>query len=106
MSRKAGRRHNMAKIAREMANIGYQYFDWNMGSTDAAAVTLPKQDILASVRSNSRGKNQIIALMHDDGHKTTTVRRSRMRSIGEKARIPARDIIEILFCFQFLHQPG
>ncbi|XOK60522.1 hypothetical protein ACJ7K1_29065 [Paenibacillus elgii] len=44
-------------------------WDWNVGSTDAAAVTRPKQDILASVRSNSRGKNQIISLMHDDDHK-------------------------------------
>ncbi|MFB0846677.1 hypothetical protein [Paenibacillus oleatilyticus] len=97
----------MAKIAREMTNIGYEYFDWNVGSTDAAAVTRPKQDILASVRSNSRGKNQIISLMHDDDDKTTTVGGAPgCDRLVKKAGIRVRDTIEILLCFSFLHPSG
>ncbi|MBU7319425.1 polysaccharide deacetylase family protein [Paenibacillus oleatilyticus] len=107
LSRKAGGRHIMAKIAREMTNIGYQYFDWNVSSTDAAAVTLPKQDILASVRSNSRGKNQIIVLMHDDDHKTTTVE-ALPDAIDwlKKQEYKFETLSKSSFVFQFLHPPG
>ncbi|MCP1311263.1 polysaccharide deacetylase family protein [Paenibacillus tyrfis] len=107
LSRKAGGRHIMAKIAREMTNIGYQYFDWNVSSTDAAAVTLPKQDILASVRTNSRGKNQIIVLMHDDDHKTTTVE-ALPEAIDwlKKQGYQFETLSKSSFVFQFLHPPG
>ncbi|GLI10800.1 polysaccharide deacetylase [Paenibacillus tyrfis] len=107
LSRKAGGRHIMAKIAREMTNIGYQYFDWNVSSTDAAAVTLPKQDILESVQSNSRGKNQIIVLMHDDDHKTTTVE-ALPDAIDwlKKQGYQFETLSKSSFVFQFLHPPG
>ncbi|SCW61245.1 Peptidoglycan/xylan/chitin deacetylase, PgdA/CDA1 family [Paenibacillus tianmuensis] len=107
LSRKAGGRHIMAKIAREMTNIGYQYFDWNVSSTDAAAVTLPKQDILASVQSNSRGKNQIIVLMHDADFKTTTVE-ALPDAIDwlKKQGYQFETLSKSSFVFRFLHPPG
>ncbi|WP_222429890.1 polysaccharide deacetylase family protein [Paenibacillus cremeus] len=73
MGWKSGGRHIMAKIAREMSNSGYQYFDWNVSSTDAASAVQPLSDIISSVKAGSQGKQQIIVLMHDMDAKTTTV---------------------------------
>ncbi len=73
ISWKAGGRRIMASIAREMSKQGIAYFDWNVSSADAAAVTLDKQSIVQAVKQNSAHKDRIIVLMHDMDKKTTTV---------------------------------
>ncbi|TBL71184.1 polysaccharide deacetylase family protein [Paenibacillus thalictri] len=73
LSWKAGGRNVMKKITREMVSQGYQYFDWNVSSTDAAAPVQDRQAIIDSVMENSRGKSRIIVLMHDNTRKKTTV---------------------------------
>ncbi|WP_051620989.1 polysaccharide deacetylase family protein [Paenibacillus sp. UNC451MF] len=73
LSWRAGGRSVMNAITREMSKNGYQYFDWNVSSTDAAAVVQPKEEIINAVKGNSTGKNRIIVLMHDMDVKTTTV---------------------------------
>lgn len=52
----------MSAITREMSALGYQYFDWNVSSTDAAAVIQSKEAIVDSVKSSSDGKNKLLYL--------------------------------------------
>jgi peptidoglycan-N-acetylglucosamine deacetylase len=73
LSWKPGGRGIMSKVAKAMKEDGYQYFDWNVSSTDAAAPVQEKDMIIDSVLSASRDKQSIIVLMHDNTYKTTTV---------------------------------
>ena len=51
----------------------YFYFDWNVSSADSASRSLPVEDIVAAVKNNIVGKNEIMVLFHDAATKTTTV---------------------------------
>ncbi|MEW9700981.1 polysaccharide deacetylase family protein [Paenibacillus sp. SI8] len=73
LSRKAGGRSIMSRVASAMREDGYQYVDWNVSSTDAAAPVQDKNMIIDSVIGASKGKQNIIVLMHDNTYKTTTV---------------------------------
>ncbi|MFC5450737.1 polysaccharide deacetylase family protein [Paenibacillus aestuarii] len=73
LSWKSGGRGIMYRAAKAVQDDGYQYFDWNVSSTDAAAPVQDKSLIIDSVMSASRGKQSIIVLMHDNTYKTTTV---------------------------------
>ncbi|MEK3911617.1 polysaccharide deacetylase family protein [Paenibacillus sp. FSL H7-0331] len=106
LSWRSGGRHIMSAITREMSALGYQYFDWNVSSTDAAAVTQSKEAIVESVKSNSSGKKQIIVLMHDMDVKTTTVEAlpeiiSYLQQSGYHFDVLGKDS----YTFQFL-RPG
>lgn len=50
---------------------GYEYFDWNCSSGDAASNTVPAQDIVRN--ATSCDYEQIMILFHDSSPKTTTV---------------------------------
>lgn len=50
---------------------GYEYFDWNCSSGDAASNTVPTQDIVRN--ATSCDYEQIMILFHDSIPKTTTV---------------------------------
>ena len=50
---------------------GYEYFDWNCSSGDAASNTMPTQDIVHN--ATSCDYEQIMILFHDSSPKTTTV---------------------------------
>lgn len=63
----------MRELARRMTDKGFVYYDWNVSSTDAAAVTCRASDILQAVKTNSEGKRQAVILLHDADAKTTTV---------------------------------
>jgi peptidoglycan/xylan/chitin deacetylase (PgdA/CDA1 family) len=63
----------MGRIAKAMQDEGYQYFDWNVSSTDAAAPVQEKDVIIGSVLSASANKKEAIVLMHDNSMKTTTL---------------------------------
>lgn len=106
LSWRSGGRHIMSAITREMSALGYQYFDWNVSSTDAAAVTQSKEAIVESVKSNSSGKKQIIVLMHDMDVKTTTVEAlpeiiAYLQQCGYQFDVLGKDS----YTFQFL-RPG
>ncbi|NOV02874.1 polysaccharide deacetylase family protein [Paenibacillus planticolens] len=73
LSWKSGGRGVMNKVAAAVREEGYQYFDWNVSSTDAAAPVQDRDMIIDSVLSASKGKKRVIVLMHDNTYKTTTV---------------------------------
>lgn len=61
----------MTVLTQELINQGYQYFDWNVDSTDASGNNVPvKQIIENSTQSNL---DYINILMHDTDAKDTTV---------------------------------
>ncbi|WP_135546455.1 polysaccharide deacetylase family protein [Paenibacillus cymbidii] len=70
---KAGGKGIMRRIIGSMEAEGYSYVDWNVSSTDAAQAVQPTAEIVGAVLGSSRGKRQIIVLMHDAAGKTTTV---------------------------------
>ncbi len=63
----------MKKIIKEQYNKGYDYFDWNVSSEDATAITVDKQTIIKSVKNGCKGKKKVVILFHDSQPKTTTV---------------------------------
>ncbi|WP_163950127.1 polysaccharide deacetylase family protein [Paenibacillus sp. SYP-B3998] len=73
LSWRPGGKRIMSKVTKAMIEDGYQFFDWNVSSTDAAAPVQNKDMIIDAVLSASRGKQSIIVLMHDNTFKTTTV---------------------------------
>lgn len=73
LGRRKGSPWIMPELVKRVRAEGYQYFDWNVTSTDAAQAVQPKADIVSSVLSLARGKERIIVLMHDVSAKTTTV---------------------------------
>ncbi|WP_248929723.1 polysaccharide deacetylase family protein [Paenibacillus hamazuiensis] len=103
LSRRSGGRTMMKNITREMANRGFQYFDWNVSSTDAAAPVQDLEAIVTSVAANSRNKDRIIVLMHDNTRKTTTVEAlprviDKLRADGYSFDVLTKNS----FTFQFL----
>lgn len=65
---------NYREIIAEMRRRGFDYFDWNISSGDAAQKTpTPAQKCMANVVSNSNQCNSVVVLMHDTRPKTTTV---------------------------------
>ncbi|MFT9849229.1 polysaccharide deacetylase family protein [Aneurinibacillus sp. REN35] len=73
VSRKYGGRTIMQTLIREMKQKGYQYFDWNVDSTDASRILQSREMIVRSVLQGSKNKQKAIILMHDSQVKTTTV---------------------------------
>lgn len=63
----------MPRLVRRVREEGYQYFDWNVSSTDAAQAVQPKEEIVGAVLSAAANKTTAIVLMHDAPGKTTTV---------------------------------
>ncbi|WP_438447874.1 polysaccharide deacetylase family protein [Gorillibacterium sp. sgz5001074] len=73
LGRRKGEPWIMPQLVKRVRAEGYQYFDWNVTSTDAAQAVQPKADIISSVMALARGKERIIVLMHDVTVKKTTV---------------------------------
>lgn len=63
----------MTKLVTLVPQNGYSYFDWNISSGDADAVTPSYTYIRNNVLNNAKNKNSICVLMHDAAAKTTTV---------------------------------
>lgn len=68
-----GGKNIMSEIIEELDKDKYQYFDWNVSSTDASVRLQTKEKIIESVINGSKGKSKIIVLFHDTAIKTTTV---------------------------------
>jgi peptidoglycan-N-acetylglucosamine deacetylase len=73
LGRKRGQAWLMPQMVKRVKAEGYQYFDWNVSSTDAAQAVQPKADIVANVLASAKGKDRAIVLMHDVTSKITTV---------------------------------
>ena len=61
----------MTTLVTEVQNRGYQYYDWNADSTDAARNN-QAVSVLVKNGTSSKAKN-INLLMHDTAAKSTTV---------------------------------
>ena len=61
----------MSSLTKKVKEKGYQYFDWNCDSTDAAGNNVPVETLVKNAASG-QGK-QINILMHDTDAKDTTV---------------------------------
>lgn len=72
VSYKYGGKGLMKELTKEMRRQGYVYFDWNVDSTDASVALQSKSNIVSSVLNGSKGKKQVVILMHDAAGKTTT----------------------------------
>lgn len=72
VSYRAGGRFIMNKITSDITERGYQYFDWNVNSTDASPGKRTKGDIMASVKKQAANHGQIIVLLHDGPGKWST----------------------------------
>lgn len=73
LGRRRGQAWLMPQMVKRVKAEGYQYFDWNVSSTDAAQAVQPKADIVANVLASAKGKDRAIVLMHDVTAKITTV---------------------------------
>lgn len=62
----------MSALSRDLQDRGYQYYDWNVSSNDAAGNTVPTDQIVEASCSYGNFTN-VILLCHDSGSKTTTV---------------------------------
>ena len=61
----------MSSLTKRVKEKGYQYFDWNCDSTDAAGNNVPVERLVKNA-SSGQGE-QINVLMHDTDAKDTTV---------------------------------
>lgn len=61
----------MSILSKELIARGYQYYDWNVDSTDASGNNVPVSKIVANA-TNSKANNVNI-LFHDTAAKSTTV---------------------------------
>ncbi len=52
---------------------GYTSVDWNALTGDAEGQNIPKDRLVQKLKMTSKGKNEIVVLMHDLGTKQTTV---------------------------------
>ena len=72
----------MSRLAQEVQNRGYKYFDWNISSGDAGETTDPNQ-VYANVVSNLSHDRRNIVLMHDIKWYTRDALRSIIRYCKE-----------------------
>lgn len=61
----------MTALSQDVPARGYQYYDWNVSSSDAAGNSVPADTIVSS--SCVEGYPNVMLLFHDSGAKTTTV---------------------------------
>lgn len=56
-----------------LAQYGYSYINWNVSTGDASGNNVPSYLLINNVKTQSKGNDHIIILMHDLGSKHTTV---------------------------------
>lgn len=62
----------MSKLALEVQNRGYEYFDWNISSGDASGKAISSDKIVKNITSQLRKSRSNVVLMHDSGSKYST----------------------------------
>ncbi len=63
----------MQTLVKQAREKNITYFDWNVTSKDAEAITQNKQLIINATLSEAKGKENAIVLFHDNSTKYTTV---------------------------------
>jgi len=91
-----GGKNIMSEIINTLDEDKYQYFDWNVSSTDASVRLQTKEKIIESVINGSKGKSKIIVLFHDTAIKTTTVEAlpeilTELKSMGFNFEVLTKD---------------
>ncbi len=73
-SKNSFNKNNYREIIAEMTRRGFDYYDWNLSTGDAAKKSLtPAEKCLSNVLNYSAKFNNAVVLMHDAQPKTTTV---------------------------------
>ncbi len=73
-SKNSFNKNNYREIIAEMTRRGFDYYDWNLSTGDAAKKSLtPAEKCLSNVLNYSAKYNNAVVLMHDAQPKTTTV---------------------------------
>ncbi len=73
-SKNSFNKNNYIEIIAEMTRRGFDYYDWNLSTGDAAKKSLtPAERCLSNVLNYSAKYNNAVVLMHDAQPKTTTV---------------------------------
>lgn len=62
----------VSAAAKTLLEKGWQYYDWNIDSSDANAITMPSSSIISSVKEGLRKNRHNVVLMHDSDSKITT----------------------------------
>lgn len=62
----------MTRLTKLLPEAGYQYFDWNVDSTDASGNGVPVEKLVSNATDGIGMQNPVI-LCHDTNEKTTTV---------------------------------
>lgn len=60
------------KFVNATSKLGYSNYDWNALNGDAEGHGLPKAKLISRLKESSKGKKEIIVLMHDTDAKQTT----------------------------------
>lgn len=61
------------KFLKMFEDMGYKNYNWNALNGDAEGVGLSKEKLINRVKSTTKGKKEVIILMHDTDTKQTTV---------------------------------
>ena len=61
-----------APFRKTVVNNGYSYYDWNSLNGDAEGKKLAKSRLIQRFKTTSKGKKELVVLMHDMGGKQTT----------------------------------
>ena len=52
---------------------GYEVFDWNAENGDGMKNDLPKEKLINTIKESTKGKREVVILMHDSATKKTTI---------------------------------
>ncbi|MCC8181967.1 MAG: polysaccharide deacetylase [Clostridiales bacterium] len=63
----------MTRLTQRVADLGMEYFDWNVDSEDASGNGVPDSTLVTNVTSELKKGRDNIVLMHDANGKKTTV---------------------------------
>lgn len=63
----------MTRLANELPQKGYHYFDWNVDSGDASGNNIAVSRIMSNIRTYGTSSGNAVVLMHDTAAKDTTV---------------------------------
>lgn len=62
----------MKTLTAQSRQRGYTYFDWNVSSGDASGKSISKSQVVSNVLNGSKGKDNVVILMHQTAPKTST----------------------------------
>ena len=58
-------------LEEEISKLGYVYFDWNVSAADTDRNYNSKEKVISNMKTQSKGRKRVVALMHDNGRKAS-----------------------------------